>query len=80
MYKLVCVSILQSLLLLVLGVYCDLTIVKQTNNGPIEGIEQTSSLGQKYYAFRGVPYAETPITGKDPHTGEQVDRRFKVRR
>lgn len=54
------------------------TIIAQTANGPIEGIEQISSLKQKYYAFRGVPFAEAPITGVDPYTGEHVDRRFKV--
>lgn len=51
--------------------------VRQTSNGPVEGITLTSSLGQKYYAFKGIPFAEPPITGKD-HTGEYVDRRFKV--
>lgn len=53
-------------------------IVRQTANGQVEGIEQQSSLGRKYYAFKGVPYAEPPITGIDPYTGETVDRRFKV--
>lgn len=52
--------------------------VRQTANGPVEGIEQVSSLGQKYDAFRGIPFAEPPITGIDPYTGEKVDRRFKV--
>lgn len=65
--------------LLVKSVYCDQQLVRQTNNGPVEGIEELSSLGQKYYAFRGVPYAEPPITGIDPYTGEEVNRRFKVR-
>lgn len=79
MNTIVCVTlVLLSFLLLVLRVYCDSTIVVRTANGPVEGIEQTSSLQQKYYAFKGVPYAETPITGKDPYTGKQVDRRFKV--
>lgn len=41
-------------------------------------MEEISSLGQTYYAFRGVPFAEPPITGVDPYTGEYVDRRFKV--
>lgn len=54
------------------------TIIRQTSNGPIEGVEQISSLKQKYYAFRGIPYAEPPITGNDPYTGEKIDRRFKV--
>lgn len=57
---------------------CTSSTIRQTDNGPVEGIEQMSSLGQKYYAFRGVPFAEAPITGRDPYTGEQVDRRFKV--
>lgn len=67
-----------SSLFLVLRVCCYQPTVRQTANGLVEGIEQTSSLGQKYYAFRGVPYAEVPITGRDPYTGEPVDRRFKV--
>lgn len=54
-------------------------LLRQTTHGPVEGVELTSSLGQKYYAFRGIPFAEPPITGIDPYTGEQVDRRFKVR-
>lgn len=56
----------------------DLPTIRQTTNGPIEGVEETSSLGQKYYSFRGIPFAEPPITGTDPYTGEEVDRRFKV--
>lgn len=64
--------------LLVLNGQCKSSTIRQTTNGPIEGIEQTTSLGQQYYAFRGVPFAEPPITGQDPYTGEQVDRRFKV--
>lgn len=50
MFKLVCIP----LSLLVLSVKCDSMIVKQSKSGPIEGIERTSSLGQQYYAFRGV--------------------------
>lgn len=53
-------------------------LLRDTTHGPVEGVELTSSLGQKYYAFRGIPFAEPPITGVDPHTGEIVDRRFKV--
>lgn len=53
-------------------------LVRQTANGPVEGIERTTVLGKKYYAFRGVPYAEVPITGIDPYTGEKIDRKFKV--
>lgn len=53
-------------------------IIRQTQNGLVEGVEQYSSLGQKYFAFRGIPFAEPPITGMDPYTGDQVDRRFKV--
>lgn len=52
--------------------------IRETSNGPVEGIAETSILGQKYYAFRGIPFAEPPITGRDPYTGEHVDRRFKV--
>lgn len=52
--------------------------IRQTNNGPVEGMIQSGIFGKKFYAFRGIPYAETPITGIDPNTGEKVDRRFKV--
>lgn len=52
--------------------------IRLTTNGPVEGIQQTSKLGQTYYAFHSIPYAEAPITGIDPYSGNQVDRRFKV--
>lgn len=77
-----CVRVLLSISFLVLNGYCNplnpVLPVRQTVNGPVEGIEQISSLGQKYYSFRGVPFAEPPITGIDPYTNEVVDRRFKV--
>lgn len=76
MYKLI--GIFVSLSLFLLNVDCDLTTVRITRNGPVEGIEQISILGQTFYAFRGIPYAEPPITSLDPYTGQQVDRRFKV--
>lgn len=59
-------------------VQCNEPTIRKTNNGPVQGIEQTTFFGNKYYAFRGIPYAEVPITGKDPYTGAEVDRRFKV--
>lgn len=62
----------------IMNVQCNLPTIRQTLNGPVEGVEQMSLLGQKYYAFRGIPFAEPPITGTDPYTGEQVNRRFKV--
>lgn len=65
--------------ILILNVHCNPSTIRQTQNGPIEGVEMTSSLKQKYYAFKGIAYAEPPITGTDPYTGKQVDRRFKVR-
>ncbi|XP_055312058.1 esterase B1-like isoform X2 [Sitodiplosis mosellana] len=65
------------LLLLTSIANCDFPTVRQTTNGPVEGTEQTSFFGKKYYSFRGIPYAEVPITGNDPYTGETVDRRFK---
>lgn len=52
--------------------------IRQTANGFVEGSEEISSMGQKYYAFRSVPYAEPPITGTDIYTQKIVDRRFKV--
>lgn len=72
---------LLSIFLLALGLYCQPLpppTFRQTRNGPVEGTEQISSLGQKYYAFRGIPFAESPITGWDAYNGQQVDRRFKV--
>lgn len=65
-------------LLLAISAQSDSPTIRRTTNGPIEGVEQTSSLGQKYYAFKGIPFAEPPITGTDPYTGEYIDRRFKV--
>lgn len=56
-----------------------LPTIRQTSNGPVDGIVQISALNQRYYSFQGIPFAAPPITGIDPHTGEQVDRRFKVR-
>lgn len=58
--------------------YGDSPTKRQTLNGPVEGVEQTTALGQKFYSFYGIPFAEPPITGIDPYTGEHVDRRFKV--
>lgn len=52
--------------------------IRQTTNGPVEGIVLTSIMNQEYYAFKGIPYAEPPITGIDPYTDQMVDRRFKV--
>lgn len=63
--------------LLIQSVYCDKPTVRQTNNGPVEGLEKTNVFGNKYYAFKGIPYAESPITGIDSF-GNYVDRRFKV--
>lgn len=68
------IAMLSLLLFVGVPMHCASSTIRQTDNGPVEGIEQTSSLGQKYYAFRGVPFAEAPITGRDPYTGEQVDR------
>lgn len=73
MYK-----VLFAIILSAFRVYCIPSTLRQTLYGPIEGVERTSILGQKYYAFEGIPYAEPPITGIDPYTGKQVDRRFKV--
>lgn len=71
-------SVLASFLAIILNVHCNPSTIRQTANGPVEGIEQTTLLGQKFYAFKGIPYAEAPLTGADPYTGESVDRRFKV--
>lgn len=69
---------LLSIQLFALSVYCSPPTLRQTLYGPVEGVERASVLGQTYYAFEGIPYAEPPITGTDPYTGEKVDRRFKV--
>lgn len=65
--------------LLTINLCYSLSIIRQTYNGPVEGFEEISLLKQKYNAFKGIPFAEPPITGTDPYTGKQVDRRFKVR-
>ncbi|KAJ6639602.1 Cholinesterase [Pseudolycoriella hygida] len=64
-------------LVLVCNAQGDSPTIRETYNGKVEGVELTSSMGQKYYAFRSVRYAEPPITGKDPYSGEVVNRRFK---
>lgn len=75
MYSVICLSLSFSL---VLSVNSEKPTVRITKNGPVEGVELTSVYGQTFYAFKGIPYAEPPITGIDPYTGETVDRRFKV--
>lgn len=67
-----------SLLVLAMNICCSSPTLRMTANGPVEGIKKISSLGQKYYSFKGVPFAAPPITGIDPFTGKLVDRRFKV--
>lgn len=67
-----------SLLLFTQNVYGSTPTLRMTTNGLVEGIEQTSILGQKFYSFRGIPFAAPPITGIDRFTGKFVDRRFKV--
>lgn len=52
-------------------------ILRNTENGKVKGKEDISSLGQKYYAFRSVPYALPPINGFDDDIGV-INRRFKV--
>ena len=37
-----------------------LTVNIKTRSGPIEGLEEKSSFGHKYLAFRGIRYAEPP--------------------
>lgn len=76
-----CVSVLLFSLFLsiVHYVHCRNPLVRQTKNGPVEGVEMETISGQTFYAFKTIPYANPPITGRDPYTGEIVDRRFKVR-
>lgn len=73
------ILVLVTILLLALNLRGDSPpTIRQTTNGPIEGIRQTSVMGQDFYAFYGIRYAMPPITGIDPITGVHVDRRFKV--
>lgn len=44
------------------------TIIVQTTKGPVKGISKTSIVGEDYYRFRGIPYAQPPVG----------DLRFKV--
>lgn len=53
-------------------------LFRETANGFVKGAMKYTSMGQKYYSFRSVPYAEPPVTGQDPYTKQTVDRRFKV--
>lgn len=78
--SMICALVLLTLLLTVQYVRCALRpVVRQTVNGPVEGVEVTSQLlSTKAYLFASIPYAKPPITGRDPQTGEMVDRRFKV--
>lgn len=47
--------------LLILIVNCDSLIVK-TGSGRVQGLVLTTLLNnEKYYAFRGIPYAKPPI-------------------
>lgn len=71
-------NMLYWILFFVLNVHGDQSTIRFTGNGPVEGAIKKSVFGQKYHSFRGIPYAEPPITGIDPYTGQRVDRRFKV--
>lgn len=62
-----------------LTVQCEQPLLRQTVNGPVEGVEMNTTFGLIFYAFKSIPYASPPITGRDPYTGKMVDRRFKVR-
>lgn len=53
--------------------------VIQTTHGPVQSVKYVTVFEQECHGFYGIPYAAPPITGIDPYTGEQVDRRFKVR-
>lgn len=74
----ICVSVSLSFILMVQYVQCRRPTIRQTVNGPLQGVEMTTSFGEIFYAFKSVPYAKAPITGRDPDTGELADRRFKV--
>lgn len=36
-------------------------VLIETNSGSIQGIEKVSLLGDKYFNFQKIPYAEPPI-------------------
>lgn len=38
----------------------DLVLVN-TNLGPIKGTQRVSYLGDQFFSFRGVPYAQPPV-------------------
>lgn len=77
MFRLIMLHATVSLSFLVM-VQCSRAALRQTVNGPIEGVVMNTTFGQEFYAFKSIPYAKPPITGKDLQTGEMVDRRFKV--
>lgn len=54
----------------VLYAKCEEERIIETNNGLVRGLSQTTLINNvDYYAFKGIPYAKTPI----------ADLRFKVR-
>lgn len=54
-------------------------LIIQTTHGPVQSAKYMTVFEQKCHLFIGIPYAAPPITGIDPYTGKEVDRRFKVR-
>ncbi|XP_037041077.1 esterase B1-like [Bradysia coprophila] len=49
------------------------TKIVQTTKGPVKGILKTSTVGEEYYRFRGIPYARPPVGDlrfKDPQPVE----------
>lgn len=72
------ISLYQVISTFILTINWDVPTMRKTLNGPVEGTIELSELEHMYYAFRGLPFAESPITGIDSYTGEYADRRFKV--
>lgn len=37
------------------------TLIVDTNYGPVRGLKRTSTVGDQYFSFRGIPYAKPPV-------------------
>lgn len=37
------------------------TVIVETNYGPVRGSKRTSTVGDQFFSFRGIPYAKPAI-------------------